>query len=133
MQYIPKYKIGTIIAIDRQKVFDFFSDYIAYKEEDATKETYVCKEGSLLILQPAENEEQVWVKFHVNIENGFLGKIWFMNFCRAHHSLIQNLRTKIVLPVSDGAIMSEIYSSEACRIMKHYWCHPKDKQEKGKK
>lgn len=130
---IPKYKIGTTIPIDKQKVLDFFSVYIEYQKENAVKETYVCKGGSILILQPSEDEKQVWVKFHVNIEKDFYGKIWFMDFCRTHHSLIQNLRTKVISPVSDGAIMSEIYNSKEFRIANHFMSHPKDLQEKRKK
>lgn len=140
MQTIPKYKFSTTIPIDKQKVFDFFSTYIEYQIENAVWETYVCKDGSLLVLRPNNNEGSVWVYFHLNItvdqsrqSIGFIGINWMMNFCKEYHSEILNVRKKIVLPVSEGAVMSVIYTSIAFRIAQHYACNPKDRQEKGKK
>lgn len=135
MQIIPKYKLGTTIAIDKQKVLTYFDIYIDHKIENEEKEFYTCKDGSFLILLPSKIESKVFVKFHLNLQIdpfrksvSFLGKIWFMNFCKENKSEIQNLRTKVFMPVSDGAIMSYIYTSESHRIAKHYAEHPKDRQ-----
>ncbi|WP_337085142.1 hypothetical protein [Elizabethkingia anophelis] len=130
---IPKYKLGTTIAIDRLKVLSYFDIYIAHKNEGTEKETYTCKDGSILILQPGNIDTKVFVKFHLNlldpIENAlsFPGKNWFIQFCRENNSEIQNLRTGVIMPVSNAYIMSDIFTSEAFRISRHYATHPKDK------
>jgi hypothetical protein len=131
MPIIPKHKLGTSTAIDKQKVFDYFNIYIDYKIEDTERESYVCKDGSVLILQPSSIEGKIFVNFHINIEVDYTGKIWFMQFCRENNTEIQNLRTGIIMPVSDGAIMSDLWSSEASRISRHFANNPKDKQKKG--
>lgn len=139
MQTIPKYKFSTTIPIDKQKVFDFFSTYIEYQIENAVWETYLCKDGSLLVLRPNNNEGSVWVYFHLNIAVNLsdrtitIGINCFINFCKIHHSEIMNVRRGIVLPASEGAVMSVIYNSKSFRIADHYLWNPKDRQEKGKK
>ncbi len=132
-----KYKLGATIAIDKRKVLDYFSAYINYQVEDSKKESYVCKDYSLLILQQSDIKGKVFVKFHLNLHvdtskktMSSQGKIWFMQFCKEHNSEIQNLRTGVVMPVSDGAIMSDLFSSEAYRLAKHHFQHPNDKQNK---
>lgn len=64
---------------------------------------------------------------------GFIGINWMMSFCKEYHSEILNVRKKIILPVSEGAVMSVIYTSIAFRIAQHYAYNPKDWQEKEKK
>jgi hypothetical protein len=135
MDIIPKHKLGTTIAVDKQKVLTYFNIYIDHKIEDREKEYYTCKDGSILILQPSNIESKVFVKFFLNLQIdptrksvSFIGKIWFMNFCKENNSEIQNLRTGVVMPVSDGAIMSDIFTSEAHRLARHYAEHPKDKR-----
>lgn len=129
-----KYKIGTTIAIDRQQVLDFFSPYINRPFEAAPTETYICREGSLLVLVPGDTEEKVFVHFHLNLYAAtFEGKIWFMRFCSKHASEIKNLRSGAIMPVSDGAVLSDLFGSRAFRIAQHYIDNPKDKQVKGKR
>lgn len=134
MDTIPKYKIGTSIAVDKEKVLDYFSIYIDHKNENEELETYTCRDNSLLILQKSKEENKVFVKFHCNIEVNtqqksisFPGKSWFLVFCNEIGCGIQNLNTKVIMPASDGAIMSDMFSSEAFRIAKHFASHPKDK------
>lgn len=134
MEIIPKYKIGTSIAVDKQKVLDYFYIYIDHKNENEELETYTCKDNSLLIIQQSKEENKVFAKFHCNIEvnvqeksTSFPRKSWFLVFCREIGCEIQNLSTKVIMPASDGAIMSDMFSSEAYRIAKHYASHPKDK------
>lgn len=138
MELDLKYKIGTTIAIDRQKVLHFFSPYIDSPVEGATVETYTCREGSLLILLPSGIKENVFVQFHLNLnadpqnpEGDLEGKIWFMQCCKQYGSEIKNLRSGEILPVSDGAIMSDLFSTKAYRIASHFYNNPKDKQVKG--
>jgi len=137
MDTIPKHKLGATISIDKWKVLEFFNPYIDHKVEDSEKETYVCKDNSLLILQQSDTDGKVFVKFHLNLlidasrkSVSIQGKVWFMEFCKEHHSEIQNLRTGVVMPVSDGAIMSDIFTSEAFRLAKHYSQHPNDQNNK---
>lgn len=140
MQTIPKYKFSSTIAIGRQKVFDFFNTYIEYQLTDAARETYVCKDGSWLVLRPSGTQECVWVTFLLNITVdrsrqliGFIGINWMMIFCKENHSEIMNVCKGIILPVSEGAVMSVIINSMGFRIAKHYAENPKDLQEKRKK
>lgn len=134
MEQQPKYKIGTTIAVDRQQVLDFFSPYINRPFEATPTETYICREGSLLVLVPGDTPEKVFVQFHLNLYAETLeGKIWFMKFCSKHASEIKNLRSGMIMPVSDGAILSELFRSRAFRITQHYIDNPKDKQVKGKR
>lgn len=134
MEQQPKYKIGTTIAIERQQVLDFFSPYINRPFEAALTETYICREGSLLVLVPGDTPEKVFVQFHLNLYAETLeGKIWFMSFCSIHASEIKNLRSGVIMPVSDGAILSDLFHSRAFRITQHYIDNPKDKQIKGKR
>ena len=140
MEIIPKYKLGTIIAIEKQIVMDYFLTCIDFESEEAEKESYTCKDGSLLILQPSNNENKVFVKFHCNLQVNpqeksvcFLGAGWFLDFCKKNNLEIQNLRTKTVMPSSEGAIMSDIFTSEAFRLAKHYVRHPKDRTNDNSK
>lgn len=133
MDIIPKYKIGTSIAVDKQRVLDYFHDYIDHKNEKEAHETYICKDDSLLVLQKSDQTGRVFVKFHCNIQVnardksvGFTGKSWFLMFCEEIGCEIQNLNTKVIMPASDGAIMSDLFSSEAFRKVSHAADHPKD-------
>ncbi len=133
------YKMGTTIAIDRQRVLDFFNTYISHSIASAPFETYLCREGSLLVLVPGDIKENVFVQFLLNLNSDkqepgreLEGKIWFMKFCKQHNSWIKNLRSGTILPVSDGAIMSDMFSSRSFKIAQHQLNHPKDKQSKGK-
>lgn len=135
MNTIPKYKIGTSIAVDKQKVLDYFYKYIDHKKENENTETYVCKDSSILILQQGKEENKVFVKFHCTIAVNdqeesmtFPGKSWFLDFCKETGCNIQNLTTKVIIPASDGAITSDMFSSEAFRIAKHSASHPKNKK-----
>lgn len=135
MDVIPKYKLGTTIAVDKLKVLAYFNIYIDHKNGETGKESYTCKDGSILILLQSNIESKVFVQFHLNLQVdpversvGFLGKIWFMKFCEENNSKIQNLRTGVVMPVSDGAIMSDIFTSESYRLARHYTEHPKDRK-----
>lgn len=130
-----KHKIGTTIAIDNQKVLNYFSKYILSNQQlnDAKKNSYWCIDDSIIVLKPSENKEKVFVQFHLNFlvnpsknSISFEGKIWFMEFCKKYNSEIKNLRTGVVMPVSDGAIMSDIFTSETFRLAKHRANHPKD-------
>ncbi len=136
MDSIPKFKIGTSIAVDKQKVLDYFYIYIDHKNEDKDIETYTCKDDSLLILQQSKEENKVFVKFHCNIKvnaqeqaMGFPGQSWFLDFCKEIGCEIQNLRTKIIMPASDGAILSDLLSSEGFRIAKQEAGRAKDKPD----
>jgi len=135
MFIIPKHKLGTTVAIDKEKVLDYFEVYIDKKNEDTVKESYNCKDGSVIILRPSNIESKVFVKFHLNPQIdtikrsvGYIELILIMKFCKENNSEIQNLRTGVVMPVSEGAIMSDIFTSEAHRIARHYANHPKDRQ-----
>ncbi len=137
MDIIPKYKIGTSIPVNKQKVLDYFSIYIDHKNENEKTETYTCTDNSLLILLQSKEENKVFVKFYCNIgvntqdnSMNFPGKTWFLVFCQENGSGIQNLNTKVIMPASDGAIMSDLFSSEAFRIAKHFASQPKDKPKK---
>ncbi|MEL1242838.1 hypothetical protein AAEO56_01080 [Flavobacterium sp. DGU11] len=127
---IPKYKIGTTICIDKIKVLDFYDRYIDHRKAHEQWEIYTLKDDSVLILKPSNEPNKIFVDLHLNIEIGFIGKIWFMEFCKDNHSKIKNLRTGIIMPVSDGAIMSDIYTSKSFGIANHFHNNPKDKQIK---
>ncbi|GAA4272518.1 hypothetical protein U6A24_09780 [Aquimarina gracilis] len=134
-----KHKLGTTIAIDKREVLDYFSVYINNQMEDSKNESYLCKDYSFLILQQSAIKGKVFVKFHLNFlidasqkTMSFEGKNWFIRFCKTYNSEIQNLRTGVVMPASDGAIMSDIFTSEAFRRAKHRSQHPKDLRNKNK-
>lgn len=133
MHRIPKYKIGTSIAVDKQKVLDYFRMYIDHKNEHENGETYTCKDNSLLILQQSNEANNVFVKFHCAIEvntqeksTSFPGQSWFLAFCKEIGCDIQNVTTKVIMPASEGALLSDLFSSEAFRIANHCASHPKD-------
>lgn len=136
MDIIPKYRIGTTIAIEKQNVLSYFEKHIDCKNENETRESYTCKDGSILVLLPSDIASKVFVRFDLNLFNpidesvSFIGKIWFMNFCKENNSMIKNLRTGLVMPVSDGAVTSDIFHSKAFRVSLHLANNPKDKQNK---
>ncbi len=140
MEDTLKYKIGTTKPIDEKDVLKFFEVYIDHSIDIPEKGKYVCIDQSVLVLKLSGLEDNVYVEFHLNFEIdsttqslGFSGKDWFMKFCNAYNSEIKNLRTKVIMPVSDGAIMSDIRSSEAFKQAKHRAFHPKDSKRNNRK
>lgn len=138
MELHLKYKTDTTIAVDRQQVPEF-SAYINSRQETATVETYSCREGSMPILLLSGKEGSVYVQFHLNLAGDsrnqdidMEGKIWFMNFCNQYGSEIENLRSGALLAVTDGAIMSDLFSARAAGLPVMLYNNPKDKRVKGK-
>lgn len=132
MNNLPKHKFGTTIAIEKQKIRDYFSNYFNH-QTDGPEESYQLIDGSLLVLKPSGIPEKAFVHFHLKLQIdqedksvSFQGKNWLMDFCKEYDSQIQNLRTKVVMPVSEGAIMGDIMRSETFRLSLHAANHPKD-------
>ena len=124
---IPKYKLCTANSVSKADAKLYFSNFIAEETLYKNKEAYECIEGSLLIFHPSGIENFIFLEIHCKIiakpgtgSVSCKSVMKFMKFCVRQQTDIKIPRNKCIMPASEGALMSDLWNSQAFKKARHY-------------
>lgn len=136
------YKIGTTIPIKSEIILSFFAKHTVDERFNNLTE-FQLKDGSKIQLKRSLDDDKyfvnIYLKFNI-IQN--LGQKTnslsfplqlILNFFTECNSQIKNLRTNVIMPISEGALLSDIFSTNQFRKAMQLASNPKDIQVQGRK
>lgn len=136
------YKIGSTIPIKRELIVSFFEKLIVEKQSMNLYE-FELKDGSKLLLKNSIDKDKffvnIYLKFNIIKDEGQKSDTLrfslypILKFFTKCDSGMKNLRTNVEMAVSEGALLSDIYSSSQFRKALRIASNPKDSQIQGRK